>query len=311
MMRAAPAWLLRLYPLEWRARYGDEFAALLEDYPLSLLSLWDVFLGALDARLAPLDTNGRILRMLNQPRRSAITVFCAYIAFVLAGAGFNQMIEDDLKSLNGAHPQLATAYYVVFYGSIVSLLAVLVGGLPIAFAVLRRVLAERRHDILMLFAVPPLALAVWLGWTWAMLNVIVPARSDVSAQSTTGHLIFVSWVALFGLAALASTAAVSVAVARCEVSPRLYRLALPPAAVTTVTMAVMLGGVVAWGIIAHAQVPAYLTTGTTPFLVNVALLLIVHIAVMAVATIIAAFAVIRAYRSPGSRMEAGPAPYAA
>jgi hypothetical protein len=308
MMRAAPGWLLRLYPLEWRARYGEEFAALLEEYPLSLLSLWDVLLGALDARLAPLDTNGRILHMLNQPRRSAITVFCAYIAFVLAGAGFNQMIEDDLKTLNGTHPQLAAAYYVVFYGSIVSLLAVLAGGLPIAFAILRRVLAERRRDILLLFAVPPVSLAIWLGWTWVMLNVIAPAKSSVSAQSTPGHLIFVLWVAVFGLAALASTAAVSIAVARCDVAPRLYRLTLPPAVVATVAMAVMLGGVVAWGLIARSEAPAYLNSGRTPFRINVTLLLIAHIVAMTIATFIAALALIRAYRSPGIQAEAGRSP---
>lgn len=304
MMRAAPGWLLRLYPLEWRARYGEEFAALLEDYPLSPLSLWDVLLGALDARLAPLDTNGRILRMLNQPRRSAIIVFCAYIVFVLAGGSFNQMIEDDLKTLNGAHPQLAAAYYVVFYGAIVSLLAVLAGGLPIAYAILRRVLAEHRRDILLLFAVPPLSLAALLGWTWVGLNVIAPAHPGATAQSTSGHLLFVLFVAAFGLAALASTAAVSIAVARCDVSPRLYRFALAPAVVTTVAMAVVLGGVVAWGLIANAELPAYLNEGTTPFRINIGLSLIVHIAVMAIATFIAALAVIRAYRSPGRQAEA-------
>lgn len=311
MMRAAPEWLLRLYPLEWRARYGDEFAALLEEYPLSLLSLWDVLLGALDARLAPLDMNGRILHMLNQPRRSAITVFCAYIAFVLAGASFNQMIEDDLKTLNGPHPQLATVYYVVFYGSVVSLLAVLAGGLPIAFAILRRVLAERRRDILLLFAVPPVSLAIWLGWTWVMLNVFAPANAHTTAEAVPAHLAFVSWVAVFALAALASTSAVSIAVARCDVSPRLYRLTLPPAVVTTVAMAIMLGAVVAWGLIARSEVPAYLNGGTTPFHINVALLLVAHIVVMAIATFIAALALIRAYRSPGNQVEARRSPQVA
>ncbi|MGH2516987.1 MAG: hypothetical protein ACRDHP_15150 [Ktedonobacterales bacterium] len=307
MMRANPVWVLRLYPTEWRARYGDEFAALLEDYPLTLFSLWDVLLGALDARFAPLDTNRRILRMLNQPRRGAITVFCAYIAFVLAGAGFNQMIEDDLNRLNATHPSLAVAYYVVFGGAIISLLAVLAGGLPIAFAVLRRALTERRRDILALFAVPPLALAVWLGWTWVMLNVLAPAHAGAPTQSAPGHILFVSWVAVFGLAALASAAAVSVAVARCDIPPRMYRLSLPPAVVTSVAMAVMLGAVVAWGILVRSEVPTYLGEGSTPFRVSVGLLLAVLLAVMALATLLAFFAVIRAYRATDGNLEALPA----
>src|SRR5437868_3004700 len=105
-------WLLRLYPAAWRERYGEEFAALLEECRLTPLALLDIFLGALDAHITPFDANGRILRMLNRPRRSVITVFCAYVAFVLAGIGFNQMIEDDLRALN-THPAIAATYYVV------------------------------------------------------------------------------------------------------------------------------------------------------------------------------------------------------
>jgi hypothetical protein len=43
--------LIHLYPAPWRARYGDEFAALLEERPLGPLDVADVLLGALDAQL--------------------------------------------------------------------------------------------------------------------------------------------------------------------------------------------------------------------------------------------------------------------
>lgn len=45
------AQLLRLYPARWRARYGDEFAAVLQDRPLGPFDVADVLLGALDAHL--------------------------------------------------------------------------------------------------------------------------------------------------------------------------------------------------------------------------------------------------------------------
>jgi hypothetical protein len=45
------ALLLRLYPTRWRARYGDEFAALLAERPLAPFDVADVLLGALDAHL--------------------------------------------------------------------------------------------------------------------------------------------------------------------------------------------------------------------------------------------------------------------
>ncbi len=45
------ALLLRFYPARWRARYGDEFAAVLEQRPLGPFDVADVLLGALDAHL--------------------------------------------------------------------------------------------------------------------------------------------------------------------------------------------------------------------------------------------------------------------
>jgi hypothetical protein len=43
--------LLRVYPARWRARYGDEFAVVLEERPLGPFDVADVLLGALDAHL--------------------------------------------------------------------------------------------------------------------------------------------------------------------------------------------------------------------------------------------------------------------
>lgn len=45
------ALLLRCYPARWRARYGDEFEALLGERPLGPFDVADVLLGALDAHL--------------------------------------------------------------------------------------------------------------------------------------------------------------------------------------------------------------------------------------------------------------------
>ena len=45
------ALLLRLYPARWRARYGDEFAALLGERPLGPFDVADVLLSALEAHL--------------------------------------------------------------------------------------------------------------------------------------------------------------------------------------------------------------------------------------------------------------------
>lgn len=46
-------WMLRLYPAAWRARYGEEFAAVLDSQRASVGLVLDVFAGAIDARLHP------------------------------------------------------------------------------------------------------------------------------------------------------------------------------------------------------------------------------------------------------------------
>jgi len=45
------SFLIRLYPARWRARYGEEFAVLLEERPLGPLDVADILLGAFDAQL--------------------------------------------------------------------------------------------------------------------------------------------------------------------------------------------------------------------------------------------------------------------
>lgn len=45
--------LIRLYPAGWRARYGEEFEALLEERPLGPFDVADIVLSAIDARTRP------------------------------------------------------------------------------------------------------------------------------------------------------------------------------------------------------------------------------------------------------------------
>jgi hypothetical protein len=47
-----PAAWLRLYPRAWRERYGDEFAELLKERPITLGAAIDILSGAIDARLS-------------------------------------------------------------------------------------------------------------------------------------------------------------------------------------------------------------------------------------------------------------------
>jgi hypothetical protein len=46
-------WMLRLYPRDWRRRYGDEVAMLVASEPRSFRLFLDLLAGAIDARLNP------------------------------------------------------------------------------------------------------------------------------------------------------------------------------------------------------------------------------------------------------------------
>ena len=52
-MAAISSALIRMYPREWRRRYGDEMRTLLEADRLSLRTVADLIGGAIDARLNP------------------------------------------------------------------------------------------------------------------------------------------------------------------------------------------------------------------------------------------------------------------
>ena len=66
-------WLLRLYPKAWRRRYGEEFAALLEEDRMTPAAVLDVIRGAFDARLRPQVTGGATMSQFSS--RPAIIGF--------------------------------------------------------------------------------------------------------------------------------------------------------------------------------------------------------------------------------------------
>lgn len=177
-------WLLGLYPREWRERYDEEFAALLEQRPPSVMDAVDIALGALDARLHPQLAEGMELRAANVPRTAVLTLLWAYAGFIVAGSGFRKVTEDGpFPGLMRDHAAPGLSFGAVVAGSVVALLAVLAGGVPIVLAALRRALAARRWRILGLFAVPPLALAVSVAYTLFLVRVVHPAAGRLGVHS--------------------------------------------------------------------------------------------------------------------------------
>jgi hypothetical protein len=290
-------WLLRLYPPAWRARYAEEFLALLDACPLSIWTLWDVCLGALDARLHLAPVSEGMRPLIPRFRTSAVTVFCAYIGFVVAGLAFGQMVEyDDFQHLLASTSSVTISYWVLYAGAFIALVAVLVGGVPLAVAAGRFALATKRWRLLLLFAVPPVSLMVWLGYV-VLVQTLNPNNQKLLAASLAERIVIMGvFLGLFGLAAIASTAAVSLLILHSQISEKLFRFVRVPALITTLAMGVMFLAVVAYGLAARAANPQLFAENNGLLGTNTTLCWLVLLAMMACATVIAVVALIRSTR---------------
>jgi len=250
--------LVRLYPRAWRARYEEETVTLLDQQHASLKGSVDLVRGAVDAHRHPHFVTGRRPSMAARLRASASAVFCAYVGFALA-YGFLQKLADPqapFDAVAAAHTPVGLAFTAIVVGFAVALLAILVGGAPIGYAVVTQAIAARRRDILSLCAVPLVALATLTGWTLLVARVPVPAGQGASVPSPLAVALVLSWVGLCGLAVSASAAAIVRAIARSEIGVSLWRFALAPATVAAVSMAVALAATVAWGASVRAYAPS-------------------------------------------------------
>jgi hypothetical protein len=250
--------MVRLYPRAWRERYGEEFGALLEERRASLSDVCDVALGALDARLFPQVVQGRsVTRMVGRMRRSILLVLWAWVGVVAAGVGFQKMTEyeDFVRAARESAP-VGWAFDAVVVGALVALAAVLVGGIPIVFAAARDALDHRRKDVPLLLCVPPLSLAIFVGYVLMLMKVVAPIFRDHAVHDTVNVALFLSIVVMFLLAAVASAASVSAAVGRSEVGARIYRFALYPAALAALAMVAVSVATAVWGLALWALAPA-------------------------------------------------------
>jgi hypothetical protein len=301
LTRSTAAWLvpllLRLYPARWRERYGNEFADLLDDCQPSLWDLCDVLRGAVDAQLHIDLLLERIPPMRDQLRRAEITVFCAWIAFVIAGLAFQKVSEYD-DFLNAAHasPLIGASYLALEVGAVVALLAVLAGGLPLALSALRHALAARRGDVLLLLGVPVLAFMGLVMYGYVGLQVVGSAATPSSASAgptPQGKALFLGLIGVLILGAAASSWAVSTAISRSAVDPHWYRFARLPALVTVLSLAVMCVATVTWGLALRAERPQLFTGDDGIVATSTALSWLIIAAVMLLATLVALAALFR------------------
>ena len=251
-------WLVRLYPHAWRDRYADEMLALLEQHTATPRTYVSLFLCVLDARFDPAFRGNGVGSMVNSTRRAALRTFWAYVLFLVAGIGLAQVTNPALNDAT-ASAALLPSYHVLVGAALVTLAAVLVGGLPIGLAVVRAALTERRASALLALAVPVVAVIVQVGVTLVLEHVFPPRRLnpvDVLPDSPTdlgSSVGLVSWFVALLLAAVVSAIAVSRGTVRVQVDAARWRFALLPAAVATLAMGVAAGAALIFSLTAQAR----------------------------------------------------------
>lgn len=212
--------LLALYPQAYRARYGEELRALLEQYPVTIGTLFDLLLGALDAHLRP----GTLVA--SSPKRMRGTVSAAltlWIALVVVGSGFAKTTEDfPFRSAEAAHPLLGGARIAVEVLAVAAAAVVVVAGAPIAISILRQAWVERSPALRRAVATPLLALTCFLIASGALALIARNARGN---GATLGHLAFALWLGFGVVVASGCALGARAAIQKARVRPGALALA--------------------------------------------------------------------------------------
>ena len=310
----ARTWLVRLYPRDWRERYGDEFEALLEECLHSPLDVLDVALGALDAHLGfTHETNWRLMNMVNKLRTTTLIVFTAYIGFIIAGFSLIGLVDDSpAAQLMKTDTVLSSVWKTIAVASGITLLAVVAGGLPLAVSVIRKAFTTSRR-MLRLLLVPVyafLAIVIYclfmaslaFGWLHlpGVVQIVSPDNFPIGNRILLGGLMLV-----FILGAIASTIAVWKAITGLDEneadikddsrfnSPKVYQYTFTLAIVTGLGMLVMLAGTLVFGWLANSALPEWFTSNQGLLLTSTSLSYGATVTIMILSTAAAFFGVAR------------------
>ncbi len=288
---------LRLYPLGYQRRYGEEMSALLEDSPPRARTVFDLLRGAARAHLRPADAPTDLLAPAERVRASTSAVLLCWVFFAAAGFAFYKSTEDQPFSAAGhVHPLLRDAHLAVQALALVATAAVLLGALPLILSAL----AQARRDP-RLWRTVALPLLPVIGFGALTAVVIAFAHSQPpNHTSGVGNGIAVVW----GIAGLACGAtcvlACRAALFATPVAPARLRAALAAGTLVTLAMLAIALATAVYAIALAADASNLAAEGNGPFQVlSVTASLIIQLVVMAGAGVLAAVAVKRGWRVEG------------
>ncbi|MBV9940971.1 MAG: hypothetical protein JO262_02490 [Solirubrobacterales bacterium] len=296
---AASAWIasqtLRLYPLAYRRRYGDEMRALLEDSPVRPITALDLLRGALVAHLRPADAPAGAVEPADRIRATAGGVLMCWIFFAAAGFGFYKSTEDYPFSLAGhAHPLLRDAHLAVQALAVIASATVVLGALPLiaaALALARREPSRRRAVVLPFL--PVVVFVLITGAVIALAHVYGP-----NASSGVGNGVAVLWgIAGVGCGVTCVLACRAALFATPTPASRL-RAALVAGTLVTVAMIAIAAATAIYALALWLDAAQLAGDPNGPFgLLSVSASLILQVIVMLAAGALAATTTVRGWRA--------------
>ncbi len=296
--------MLRWYPAGWRDRYGDEFAAMIEDdlegKPPSVGFRWSIARAGIGERLRGAGLVGDSLPPAERVRGGAFTVLCAFALFVIPGAGFAKISEHWDQSIAPGSRHLPAVSF--------NLLASVAGGCAVAvtlgaLAVLPTFLRFLRDG-----AWPAIrrrviwAVAATLATGATTVALAVWARHLTYHQRNTGfgwyQLLFVVFAILFAATIATWTATAIAATRHLTLGSGQLKVAGALAIAVAVCMPIMTAAAAVWWGSIATTAPWFLAgtapgSSPSPLATN----LLVVLMLMTVASAVGLFGLIRVVRS--------------
>jgi hypothetical protein len=260
--------IVRRYPRQWRARYGEELTALLEDTygsgPVPLRQRVSLVRGAFVEHLrGSAFTPGP--RRESRVRSGALIVLCGWAVFMVAGSAFAKYFEHwDLATPAAARRVPADAITILTFAAVIAVTLIALGAVAVVGPVARAIRSQGWGD---------LGRAMLVAGSLLVLAAVATGGAVLLAHSQTSTERNASWVdtavgGIWGLVLLAALAgctwAAVAAASRIELRGALVRLEATCAIGVFVCMAVGLAGTVTWWVAIARHSPRFLENALGP-----------------------------------------------
>ncbi len=234
--------LLLLYPRAWRVRYGHEMTALLAQHRVTIGTLADLALGAVDAHLQPSLAPEGVLSATQRLRSSEVAVFVATVVFGVAWVAM--LHSPDPPSLwhaaAAAHPALLPSFTVL---EVAGLVACVAGAAALALLLRPHLSVPLRNAAL--------SAGMWVGLTGVVFAVSNSRPgTGIRPLRTMDFVLEVVWLLATAVVAVSCTVWLATAARQGGAGERRVRLALWPSVVAGSAMVIGLGATVLMTVVA-------------------------------------------------------------